>query len=256
MNKPAPLEVAPFIMEDHQATPEATERALKAGSIAAFRKGDLAESKRIEDHLGDSGVTGLRYAHRQRRIDPIETLITDRRHRHAAWMLRTAVEGIFSGRHVDLVPFKEPKDPEEKPEDLLPSIKNPPTPPDPKNRWTKAKRTLDINGNKVDCPPTWPPKPVKRDRGMPTQFIAEAIYAAIRMKEGEDRRKVLWRVALDTFETWRMREAIWGIIIERRSLTWACKYTGLAINGRHKRIVKQNLVAALDRVAQHLEGGA
>lgn len=256
MNKPATLELAPFIMDDRQATPGATEQALRDGLTAAQRKGDVLEAKRIENHLGDAGPTGLRYSHRQRRIDPVEELITDRRLRHAAQMLRTAAEGLETGRDVRLEPFKEPKNPPIDPDDNLPSIKNPPSPPDPKNRWTKAKRTLDAHGNKVDCPPTWPPKPVKPAKGMPKQFIAEAVYAAIRRKEGDDRRKVLWRVALNTFATWPMREAIWGIIMERRSLGWACKHTDLSVNGRHRRIIKLNLVAALDRVAQHLEEGA
>lgn len=256
MSKPAPLEVAPFIMRDHHVTPSATEKALREGMEHARYAGDDVEADRIEKHLGDAGPTGLKYAHRPKTYDPIELLITDPRLKHAADSLRRAAEGVFTGRSVVLESYKPPKDPEVAAEDLLPAIKNPPTPPDPKNRWTTAKRTLDINGNKVDCPPTWPPKPVKRGRGMPKQFIAEAIFSAIHTKRDGDRRTRIWRVCLDTFETWRMREAIWGIIIERRSLTWACKYTGLAINGRHKRIVKQNLVAALDRVAQHLDEGA
>jgi len=255
MNKPAALELAPFIMGDHQSTPEASEQALRDGLTAAQHKGDTAEAARIEKHLGDAGPTGLRYAHRPRSVDPIRDLITDRRLRHAAEALRSAAESISTGRPVSIEPYVAPKDPELSNDDRLPPIKNPPSIPDPKNRWTKAKRTLDAQGNKVDCPPTWPPKPVKATKGMPKQFIAEAIYQAIHKKRSGDRRTTLWRICLDTFGTWPMREAIWGIIIERRSLRWACKYTGLSGNGRDVRIIKLNLVAALDRVAQHLDEG-
>lgn len=259
--------LAPFIMDDDQATPAATERALREGLRAARMKGDKAEEARIKGHFNDSesqisdgGPTGLRYAHRPRKVDPIHELIADRRLRHAADCLRRCMEAISTGKPVSLEPFKTPPDPKETPEDKLPPIKNPPAVPDPKNRWVKAKRTMtrtkDGRDIKLDCPPTWPPKPVKRVRGMPKQFIAESVFRAIQWKREGDNRTKLWRICLDSFATWEMREAIWGIIIERRSLTWACKHTDLAPNGRHKRIIKLNLVAALDRVALHLEEGA
>lgn len=257
--KPSTPELAPFIMRDHDATPDASERAMRAGIYAAEKKGDVAEAKRLRRHFDangnvrSTGPTGLRFAHRERRFDPIDEIITNRRLRHAVDVLRSVAESLATGRHVTVEPYREPADPELTDDERLPPIKNPPNVPDPKNRWTKARRTLDKHGNKVDCPPTWPPKPVKAVRGMPRQFIAEAIYAAIRKKEGDDRRKVLWRVCLDTFETWGMREAIWGIIMERRSLRWACKYTGLLSDGRHVRIIKLNLVSALERVAQYLD---
>lgn len=242
-------------MKGRETTPAATERVLVAAEIDAERAGDTEEAARIKGTR--EGLTGLRLRGRQRKTDPIDRITNDTRLRQAAQQLRIAAERITGADPAILAPPEVPKDPVQSYFDRLPSLKNPPAVPDPINRWNKAPRTTRRGENgedvKADCPPTWPPKPVKDTRGAPKQRIAEAIFSAIRDKRSGDRNRGIWRAALDPFATIELKAAIFGVIVERRSLRWACLECGLSTNGRHMGVLKRHVVIALKEAAQHLD---
>jgi hypothetical protein len=139
-----------------------------------------------------------------------------------------------------------------------------PTPADPKNRWSKAKPTMrerklpdgTTERVKVECPTTWRPKNPKRVKAAPTQYIAEMIYAAGAEANGRDSRKGLWRAALDAFVTPEMKAAVFDMIVNRKSPKACLPDVGLSSNGRNTKVMKENLVAALEDAALYLDEGS
>ena len=243
------LHISAFTMKGRETTPAATERVLVAAEIDAERAGNSEEAARIKGTR--EGLTGLRLRGRQRKTDPIDRITNDPRLRQAAQSLRIAAEKITGAAAPIVAAPEEPKDPVQSYFDRLPSLKNAPAVPDPINRWNKAPRVAE-----GECPPTWPPKPVKDTRGAPKQHIAEAIFSAIRDKRTGDRHRGIWKAALDPFGTIELKAAIFGVIVERRSIRWACIECGLPSNGRHTTALKRHVVIALTEAAQHLDDRA
>lgn len=269
MTKPAALELAPFIMEDHQASPKHTRRSINAGIEAAWRKGDTDEADRLEKHLDDNnGATGLRV----RRRDTVYQKVSDRRLLRACDTMRNVAEAQSTGRMIVVPPPPESReDEEEKRRKELPAIKNPPRPADPIDRWRTGqptmKRVKRKDGTAVDvkraCPRTFPPKPVKTTRGMPKQYIAEHIYGASKRLQADARRASLWRVwdvALRSLDP-ELADIMRDIIIDCISMNRACEMVyatpetkkPFKASKRQHDTMRQHLVGVLERAAQYLE---
>lgn len=189
------------------------------------------EAKVIRDAL--QGMSG-HVTRKKRKACPIERFVTGTAQRRALSLLRMEAERNFAAPP----PPPDPAADYEEPRSV-----SMPQPHDPINNWLTAPRV-----EAGACPATFKPKPRKRDAGMPRQRIAELIWRAGRVQL-EWRH---WRIALDTYTTWEMREVLWSMVLDRMSLRKACEHLGVQPDGRGCKMVKQNVLAALDAVADSL----
>lgn len=194
--------------------------------------GHLEDAKLLSDALVGMSTHVTR---EKKRACPIEKFVQGTSQRRALSVLRMEAERNFAAPPPP--PERVLGDPEEG------KVVKMPAPYDPIAAWLTAPRVED-----GACPRTFKPKARKADRGMPRQQIAELIWRAGRVQLEWQH----WRIALDTFTTWEMREVMWEMVLDRMSLRKACERLGLQPDGRNCKVVRQNVLAALDAVSDSL----
>ncbi|WP_084398298.1 hypothetical protein [Henriciella aquimarina] len=186
--------------------------------------------------------------------DPVMA-IGSHRLRLAAERLRDAYEGFETGMYE--ASHKAPKDPPADPLEALPPIKNPPSPPDPINRWHKAKRVWKTNKDgelvKMEAPPTFPPKRPKRGKFSGNDRMAELV-SKLAIRERKHREAVeLWLSAVEPFETALMRCIVRDVIVFRMPYREAALKAGYKSGGgRNNQAMRTQVEIAMKAAADYL----
>lgn len=240
--------------------------------VIALQRGDAEEAKRRRDAKAD--LRHRRHLDRPSlRYDPLQEYLSSRRLPsdfeaedyepdqfrlwHAVEVLRDAMEADRLGKPFSHRSFVEV-------DDCLPSLKNPPSPPDPINRWRKAKRAQNADGSPAECPTTFKPKQPKRVPGRPVQWVEIQALRNVFEGQSDHGAQSLWQAALEGFPKPEWKEAFVGVIVFRMSWRKAIEHLGsgakvkgstLSANARGDKLMRQAVVGVLERAAQHIESG-